>query len=344
MRRHPNLIALACGIVASAIGIVLGLSIHWFPKIASTQADKVHTLYDVMIIATVPIFVLVLTVVITAVVRFRMRPGQEDMDGPPIHGNTKLEVIWTALPAMLILGLCVYSYIVLTDIEKAPAATVKELKVNVKGQQFAWTFTYPKEITGGQPLNTTELVLPKDESVEFSINSNDVIHDFWVPDFSMKVDAVPGITTRYRVTPKRLGTYPVVCAELCGLGHSVMRSSVRVVEADQFQAWLKKAQVPTTPANASPTQQNDAGKQVFAANGCGGCHTLADAGSNGQIGPDLDDVLKGQTDAQIKQDIVDPNAEIASGYGPDIMPGTFGQTISPTDLDALVAYLKEATQ
>jgi cytochrome c oxidase subunit 2 len=331
------------GVVASAIGIALGLTIHWFPKVASYQAGRIHTLWDVLMIVSVPVFVLVMTVVITAVIRFRMRPGQENMDGPPIHGNTKLEVVWTAVPAILILGLCVYSYIVLDDIEKAPAAT-KELKVDVKGQQFAWTFTYPKEATGGQPLNTTELVLPKDESVEFSITSNDVIHDFWVPNFSMKVDAVPGITTRYRVTPDRLGTYPVVCAELCGLGHSVMRSTVRVVEPAEFQDWLKKAQQPTTPANASPAQQNEAGKQVFAANGCGGCHTLADAGSNGQIGPNLDDVLKDQTDAQIKQDIVDPNAEITPGYGADIMPGTFGQTISPTDLDALVAYLKEATQ
>jgi cytochrome c oxidase subunit 2 len=344
VRRHPNLIALACGIVASAIGIVLGLSIHWFPKIASAQAHEIHTLYDVLIIATVPIFVLVVTVVLTAVIRFRMRPGQEEMDGPPIHGNTTLEVIWTALPALLILGLCVYSYIVLTDVEKAPAATAKELHVDVKGQQFAWTFTYPKEITGGQPLNTTSLVLPEGRSVRFNINSEDVIHDFWVPDFSMKIDAVPGITTHYRITPDRLGTYPVVCAELCGLGHSVMRSTVRVVSPAAFEAWLKKAQQPTTPANATPAQANEAGKQVFAANGCGGCHTLADAGSNGQIGPNLDDVLKGQTDAQIKEDIVDPNKEIAKGYGPDIMPQNFGQTISPTDLDALVSYLKEVTQ
>ena len=123
-----------------------------------------------------------------------------------------------------------------------------------------------------------------------------------------------------------------------------MRSSVRVVERPAFDAWLKKAQKPTTPAGASPAQQSEAGKQVFAANGCGGCHTLSDAGSNGQIGPNLDDALKGQTDAQIKEDIVDPNAEIAPGYGPGIMPENFEQTISPTDLDALVAYLKEATQ
>jgi cytochrome c oxidase subunit 2 len=88
-----------------------------------------------------------------------------------------------------------------------------------------------------------------------------------------------------------------------------------------------------------------AGKQIFTGGaGCGGCHTLADAGTTGQIGPDLDQVLKGQDEAKIHEDIVEPNKEIAQGYGPDIMPQNFGQTLSESDLNALVAYLKEATQ
>ncbi len=343
MTSRRLLTMLAVGVIASAIGIAVGLAIDWFPTLASTQAEQIDTLYDVMIIASVPIFVLVVTVVITAVIRFRMRPGQEDQDGPPIHGNTRLEVVWTALPAMLILGLCVYAYIVMEDIEKAPAAA-QELKVGVNGEQFAWTFTYPKEATGGdKPLTTTELVLPKDRSVQFQITSDDVIHDFWVPNFSQKIDAVPGITTRYRVTPTRLGTYPVVCAELCGLGHSVMRSRVRVVEQGDYDAWLKQQAAPAAPADASPDQLATVGKQVFDANGCGGCHTLAAANSSGQIGPNLDDVLKGQSDAKILEDIVAPDKEIAPGYGPGIMPSTFGQTLSESEQKALVAYLKEAT-
>jgi len=346
MRGRPVLVMVVAGVIASAIGIVLGLTIHWFPTEASTQLGDVKTLYDVIVIVSVPIFVLVMTVVIGAVVRFRMRPGQEDQDGPPIHGNTKLEVIWTAVPAALILGLCAYSYVVLRDVERAPAATApKELNVAVKGQQFAWTFTYPKEVAGDKPLSTTELVLPEGRSVRFSINSEDVIHDFWVPEFAMKIDAVPGITTHYRITPNRRGTYPVVCAELCGLGHSVMRSTVRVVTAQQFQAWLRQQSKPAAPQGASPAQMAAAGKQIFTgAAGCGGCHTLADAGTTGQIGPDLDQVLKGQDDAKIREDIVDPNKEIAQGYGPNIMPSNFGQTLSESDLNALVAYLKEATQ
>lgn len=331
------------GVLASAIGIVLGLAIDWFPTLASTQAERISTLYDVLVIASVPIFVLVVTVVIGAVIRFRMRPGQEGEDGPPIHGNTRIEVIWTVLPALLILGLCAYAYVVLEDIEKAPAAG-QELKVGVHGEQFAWTFTYPRNLTDGEPLTTNELVLPLDRSVQFSIRSADVIHDFWVPDFSMKIDAVPGITTRYRVTPNRLGTYPVVCAELCGLGHSVMRTSVRVVEQAEFDSWLKEQAAPAAPADASPAEQAAAGEQVFAANGCGACHTLAEAGSSGQIGPNLDDSLKGDDEARIREDIVEPDAEVAPGYGAGIMPSTFGQTISESDLNALVAYLKEATQ
>src|SRR5438045_3922764 len=110
------------GVIASILGIALGLSIHWFPPADSTQADKIDTLWDVLIVATVPIFVLVVPVVLFSVINFRMRPGEEELDGPPIHGNTRPEVLWTALPAMLIVGLVTYAYIVLTDVEKAPAA------------------------------------------------------------------------------------------------------------------------------------------------------------------------------------------------------------------------------
>src|SRR6266511_1918973 len=128
------------GVIATAVGIAIGLLIPWFPPADSTQADKVDTLWDVLIIATVPIFVLVTVIVCFAVIEFRMRPGEEQLDGPPIHGNTRLEVIWTAIPAALIVGLVTYAYVVLRDIEKAPAAGNAERVVTITGQQFAWTF------------------------------------------------------------------------------------------------------------------------------------------------------------------------------------------------------------
>src|SRR3954447_9005 len=129
---RPTVIrAVVFGAIASIIGIVVALAINWFPPAASKQADKIDTLWDVLLICSIPIFVLVTTVVVVSVIKFRMRPGEEELDGPPIHGNTRLEVIWTAIPATLLIALCAYAYIVLHDIEKAPAA--QELNVKVTG-------------------------------------------------------------------------------------------------------------------------------------------------------------------------------------------------------------------
>jgi cytochrome c oxidase subunit 2 len=343
--RAPVLPLIGIGIVASALGIALGLAINWFPVAASTQAGQIDTFYDVLIIASVPVFVLVTSVVLYSVYRFRMKPGEEDMDGPPIHGNTRLEVIWTAFPAMLMLGLCVYAAVTLHNAEKAPAAGPPELQVRVVGEQFAWTYFYPGTTSGGKEVASDQLYLPDDRSVHFKVQTKDVLHDFWVPAFRWKIDAVPGITTSYRVTPNRIGTYPVVCAELCGLGHAVMRSSAHVVSPSDFQAWLRKKGQPggaTAGPSAGSQQASANGEQVFNSNSCSGCHTLSAAGAKGTIGPDLDTALKGQTPADIKQDIVDPNAKITKGYGANIMPPNFGQALSPAEIDALVKYLQES--
>lgn len=182
-------------LIATAIGIVLSYVIHWFPVQASTQAHRTDTLYHVLVIASVPIFVLVVTVILYSTWKFRMKPGQELQDGPSIHGNTRLEVIWTALPALLLLGLTSYSFVVLYKNEKKPATP--EMVVNVTGQQFFWSYSYPRSVTGGAPLNTTQLYVPNNESVYFNIRSKDVIHAFWIPAFRLQVDAVPGITTHY---------------------------------------------------------------------------------------------------------------------------------------------------
>jgi cytochrome c oxidase subunit 2 len=333
------------GAIASAIGIAWGLAIDWFPTDASTQARTIDNLYDLLIILTVPIFVMVTVIVLFCAWKFRMRPGEEHLDGPPIHGNTKLEVVWTAIPAIMLVLICSWAYVKLTDIEEAQAG---EMRVNVTGQQFAWSYEYPQ--TSGKPIKSTTLYLPKDRPVRFFVQAKDVLHDFWVPAFRMKIDAVPGLTTHYRVTPNRLGTYPVVCAELCGLGHSVMRSTAKVVTPAVFSTWIKNGGSLTAPAAAAGTAAGGTsggggakpaavdGKAVFMANGCDGCHTLADAGANGAVGPDLDKVLVGKDAAFIKTSIENPSAEIAKGFQ-DIMPKTYADTLKPEELDALVTYL-----
>jgi len=225
----------AIGAIASVLGIALGLVIDWFPVQASGEAKHIDTLWDVLIIASVPVFVLVQTIVLYSVWKFRMRPGEELIDGPPIHGNTRLEVWWTAIPAVLLVGLCSYAYVVLHDIEKAAADAT--MNVRVVGEQFTWTFHYPGE-SGGKELVTNQLYLPVGTEVKFTVQSKDVIHDFFVPAFREKIDAVPGIDTTYSVETTRVGNYPVVCAELCGLGHSTMRQTAHVLPKAEFDSWL----------------------------------------------------------------------------------------------------------
>jgi cytochrome c oxidase subunit 2 len=236
LRQRPIAVAGVAVVIAIAIGITLSYAIHWFPAQASTQAHETDTLYHVLVIASIPIFVLVVAVILYSVWQFRMKPGEELKDGPPIHGNTRLEVFWTAIPTVLLLGLVGYSFVVLKNNEQRPAG--HEIQIDVTAQQFEWSYQYPPSVTGGAALSSYQLYVPEGESVYFNLRSKDVIHAFWIPAFRIQEDVVPGITTHWRATPDRLGSYPVVCNLLCGLGHGLMRSTVHVVSKSQFQAWI----------------------------------------------------------------------------------------------------------
>jgi cytochrome c oxidase subunit 2 len=248
VRNRPLVQMLVFGLIGCAVLIPIALLlVPWFPAEASRQAGNIHTLYDVLLIASIPIFVLVETVVVFSVWKFRMRPGEEAKDGPPIHGNTRLEVVWTIVPAVLILSLCGYAYSVLRSNE---ATQPHEMTVNVTARQFLFEFSYPEG--RGKSVVSSALYLPKGRPVVFRLRSLDVIHSFFVPEFSEKLDAVPGITTTLRVTPTRTGTYPVECTELCGPGHAFMRSTVHVVSPARFQAWLAAQPPNGTPPVGKP--------------------------------------------------------------------------------------------
>ena len=344
-QKHPVGRMIAIGVVASVIGIAISLLIDWFPVGASGAAGDIDTLYDVLLICSVPVFVLVMTVAIYSVIRFRAQPGDMS-DGAPIHGNTRLEVIWVTVPFIMVTALSIYGWIVLDDIE---AKQADELVVNVTGQQFTWTFEYPES-----KVNSTELVLPENRPVEFRIRTEDVIHSFWVPQFRLKSDAVAGLTTKVRLTPDRIGRYEVVCAELCGLGHSTMRQDVRVIAEEDFDAWLDRRASAEGGGSgggggqgggggSGGGQQAADGEAVFTANGCGSCHTLEAAGTEGTVGPSLDEITDADA-AAIEESIANPNAKLVSGYPRNVMPDDFGDELSPAELDALVKYLLEAQQ
>jgi cytochrome c oxidase subunit II len=249
-RNRTITVAAIAAVIAVAIGIAISFAIHWFPVQASTQAKNTDRLYYVLVIASIPIFVLVVAVILYSVWQFRMKPGEELKDGPPIHGNTRLEVFWTAIPTVLLLGMVGYSFVILHDNEKKPA---REIQIAVTGQQFAWSYRYPSSVTGGAPLDSNQLYVPEGESVMFSMKSKDVIHAFWIPAFRIQEDVVPGIATNWRATPDRLGSYPVVCNLLCGLGHSLMRSTIHVVTQERFHAWIKSQMSSSSSTATSST-------------------------------------------------------------------------------------------
>ncbi|MFL5896405.1 MAG: cytochrome c oxidase subunit II, partial [Thermoleophilaceae bacterium] len=227
---------LGIGVGAAVVGTFLSLQIDWFPPQGATQAHKIDTLYDWLLVASVPMFVLVMSVAIYSVVRFRVRPGQEAGDGAPIHGNTRLEVVWVTIPFLIVTALAVYAAVVLAQIEKKQP---NELQVKATGQQFTWHFTYSG--VGKKPVTSDVLYLPKDRPVYVAVSSEDVLHSFWVPAFRLKIDAVPGQKTHVRFTPTRSGAYEVVCAELCGWGHATMRVAANVVSTAAFNQFVKNS-------------------------------------------------------------------------------------------------------
>ena len=186
------------GVAVGAALAMVAVFIPWLPDAASEQADIVDSVYWVVTIICVVVFAVVAGVSAYAVYKFRAPPGDMD-DGSPIHGHTGLEIVWTLIPTILVTGIAIYSGVALAQSEDVPA---DHRVVEVHGEQFAWTFTYPDiEVEGGKPLTTGELVLPINQTVQFDITSADVIHSFWVPEWRMKQDAVQGITTHTTVKP-----------------------------------------------------------------------------------------------------------------------------------------------
>jgi cytochrome c oxidase subunit II len=221
-----------------AIGLVIALGVtlvavllQWLPTSASKQFDRIQNIYWFATIISIVIFSLVAAVIVFSVWKWRVAPD-DDSEGPPIHGHTGLEIVWTAVPAILVIALGIVSAVVLSENGNASGST---LNVTAIGQQFAWKFEYPDY--GG--LKSGELMLPVDREAKFTMESLDVIHSFWVPEFGQKQDAVPGIKTTVLVTPTRTGDFAVICAELCGLGHATMRAKAHVVTQAEFDKWVK---------------------------------------------------------------------------------------------------------
>jgi cytochrome c oxidase subunit II len=217
------------GAIAALITAGAAVLVPWLPEQVSVQRERIDFLFWLTTWISVGIWALVVAIIVYAVVKFRVRPD-DDSDGAPIHGHTGLEIVWTAVPTLLVVVIGVASAVVLWRNDRAADDA---LVVRVTSQQFAWTFEYPDGTVSGR------LGLPVNRDVVLDLGSRDVIHSFWVPEFGQKQDAVPGIRTRLVITPTSSGTFPVICTELCGAGHALMRSTAIVMEQDEFESWLQ---------------------------------------------------------------------------------------------------------
>jgi cytochrome c oxidase subunit II len=326
------------------LGIVLGLimsflliQLPWMPVRASSEATRTDQLIEALMYVSGAIFGLCMAVMLYAIWKWRRR-GDDMRDGIPLHGHTGLEIFWTAIPVLIVTAFGIAAGIDLSRNESVAHAGTTERTVLATGSRYSWSFKYVSD--GGFTSSTLEL--PVGEGARIETTATDVIHGFFVAEWRVKADAVPGIINRTFVTPTRMGTYRVLCSALCGPGHAGMSNTntAKIVSAADYKTWVaqqKKA------ANTQP-----AGEAVFnGTSGCGGCHSLAAANAKGTIGPDLE-TDKLQADAKdagmslddfIRESIVDPNKYIAKGYPANVMPGTFKSSLSKKDLDALVTYL-----
>jgi cytochrome c oxidase subunit 2 len=320
----------AIGVVAAILSTLVAVLIPWLPTSASEEMDRIAFVYWFATVICIGIFVLVSAVIVYSVIAFRAQP-EDDTDGPPIHGHTGLEIVWTIVPFVLVVAIGTVSAVVLSQNGNAGSDA---MTLKVFAQQFAWRFEYPDQ----EGIRSNELVLPVDRSIEVELESADVIHSFWIPEMGQKQDAVPGTVQSIVITPTRTGTFTLICTELCGLGHPTMRAPVRVVTQPEFDTWVAERQ-------SGGGGEQDEGAQVFATAGCGGCHVFEPAGSTGEIGPALDDLAAGAErtgqplDKFVRESIVDPDADVAPGYSSGVMPPTFGESLSESELDALVDYL-----
>ena len=333
-----GIFALIAGAIG-AVGAILWLP-DWLPPAAAVEARREDTLYLWLLVVSAVIFSVVVSFLGYSMWKFRARPGDMS-DGAPIHGHTGLEIIWTVVPIVIVLSFAVAATYVLNRNE---SLTKGHLVVNVSGRQFEWSFTYPKY----GHLHTGILALPLGRQVEFRLHSppTDVIHSFKIPAFRIGEDVVPGTPTSVDATPDRLGTYVIVCAELCGIGHGQMRALAVVMTPSDFTKWIAAQQKLAKAPPPSSGGSTDAAA-TFTSAGCAGCHTFAPAKSTGKIGPDLDHLTadaakygKGQTAEQyVRESITDPGKVVVTGYSNGIMPSTFATSLTSAQIDALVTYL-----
>lgn len=321
-------------VLVSTFAVYTGLtSIQLFPKQASAEAIIIDNLFEMHWLLISFFLSLIVVFIVYSLVVFRRKPGDEG-DGEHFEGNTPLEIVWTIVPLIIVMGMAVIGAQTLGEIE---ARDPNAIEINVYAKQWGWSFEYPE-----YGITTTELGLPVDRQILLRMQSDDVIHSFWVPEFRVKQDVLPGgeeFIRELRITPNEVGEYVIRCAELCGTGHARMLEAVFVMTDTDYQAWISDQSCQYSEAACQ-------GKEWAFEFGCVACHSFD---GTEKIGPTWFGLF-GSTapmeggesvlmdEAFIRESILDPMAQIHEGFIA-AMPTNFGEQLSDQQLEELIAFI-----
>ena len=330
--RHFVIVGVLIAILTPLIYLGIRAS-NLMPIEASLQAIPVDWMWNMDMGPIAFLFALIMVPLVYSLIVFRRRKG-DTTDAEHDEGNTTLEITWTIIPLMIVI---VYAYLGAYTLGETRVVDPNALVINVTAHQWDWSFSYPEGFT------SNELHLPINKQVVLEMQSLDVIHSFWVPEFRIKQDVVPGHITEYRITPDLLGNYTVRCAELCGTSHAYMERPVIVTSQSDYDSWVTQqaAKEAALVAQGGP----DAGKALVAQNGCGGCHSID--GSK-LVGPTWRGLFESKVklsdgsvvtadEAYLIESIAKPSAKVVDGFPDHVMP-TFNLT--DAQIKNIASYIK----
>jgi cytochrome c oxidase subunit 2 len=331
---HFSIVAILVILLSTLVYAGLSAA-HLMPIAASIQAEPIDKLFQLELMAISFLFALIFVPLVYSLVIFRRKPG-ETGDGQHFEGNTRLEIFWTIVPLITVLGL---AYLGAQTLGAVNRADPEAMNARVTAFQWAWRFDYP--VSG---VTSNELHLVTNRQVVLEMTSQDVIHSFWVPEFRVKQDLVPGIETFYRITPTKVGAYKVRCAELCGTSHSYMEAPVIVQTQADYDTWIKAQVDANAAAEASGVPDASRGQKIYETSGCKACHSID---GSPLVGPTWRGIW-GQNvelengpsvlvdEAYITESIKHPSAKIVKGFA----PGMPQFNLSDRQIADLVEYIK----
>src|SRR5690349_18925310 len=335
MRRHFVIVGIL--VIVMAILTYIGLdAAGLMPVEASAQAVDIDWMWDLEVIAMSFLFALIVVPMGYSLVVFRRRKG-DTTDAEHMEGNTRLEIAWTIVPLFIVMA---YAYLGAVNLAETRRVDPEAMIVKVTGLQWSWTFEYPP--VNGLAVISDELHAPVGKQILLRMTSNDVIHSFWVPEFRVKQDLVPGRITELRITPSLEGDYKVRCAEICGTSHAYMEKPVVISSQADFDAWMTQQLELAKEASQTPEGR---GQALVAASGCGACHSINGAAGIaptwfGLFGHEVeltDGSVVSADEAYLTESIKAPQAKIVHGFENQLMP-TYG--FADEQIADIVAYIK----